>query len=384
MQESDNIEDINDENVDINHAGNANEEPITIIENDLSDFERDRLLRLREALEIDDFGKMEVYLKYGEKEKIKEEVIEMNKVLQYVYVKITGFTHCRNVIQAAMKIVGEEVGMKKSNAKKKKEPFWKRRILTDISRLRKDLSRIEAWFAGRWKKDKKKEKDWLDQKYGLRRKGITLAMEERKQRITAKATKVKRYDNRIKQFPDNRHFLTNQERFFKNLEGKEERTKPPNTEDATAFWKGIWRTKVEHKQDAEWIDVAKEKMPSEKQNTVKITKDDVKRKLKSMHDWKGAGPDNIQGYWLQSFTAVKEWLVEGRTILVMKDSNNGAEVGNYRPIAGLSLIWKLLTGIISDKTYHLEENKLLPEEQKGSRRKCQGMKDQLAIDRCIL
>ena len=75
-------------------------------------------------------------------------------------------------------------------------------------------------------------------------------MEERKQRITAKATKVKRYDNRIEQFPDNRHFLTNQERFFKNLEGKEERTKPTNAEDATAFWKGIWSTKVEHKRDA--------------------------------------------------------------------------------------------------------------------------------------
>ena len=39
---------------------------------------------------------------------------------------------------------------------------------------------------------------------------------------------------------------------------------------------------MEHKQDAERIDKAKEKMPSEKQNTVKITKDDVKRKLKSM------------------------------------------------------------------------------------------------------
>ena len=46
---------------------------------------------------------------------------------------------------------------------------------------------------------------------------------------------------------------------------------------------------------------------------------------------------------------------------------------------------ELLTGIISDKTYyHLEKNRLLPEEQKGSRRKCQGTKDQLAIDRCIL
>ena len=54
--------------------------------------------------------------------------------------------------------------MKKSNTKKKKEPFRKGRILKDISRLRKNLSRIEAWFVGRWKQDKKKRKDWIDQK----------------------------------------------------------------------------------------------------------------------------------------------------------------------------------------------------------------------------
>ena len=58
-----------------------------------------------------------------------------------------------------------------------------------------------------------------------------------------------------------------------------------------------------------------------------------------------------------------------------KDSKKGTEVGNYRPIACLNLIWKLLTGFISDKTYeHLQENKLLPEEQNGSRRKCEGRK----------
>ena len=226
----------------------------------------------------------------------------MNKVLEHV--KIPGFKHCRNVIRAAMGVLGEEVGMKKSNAKKKKEPFWKRRILKDISRLRKGLSRIEAWFSGKWKKYKNKEKDLLDQKYGLRRKGFTLVMEELKQRITAKGTKVKRFDNRIKQFQDNRNFQTNQGRFFKNLEDIEERTKPPNAEDATAFWKGIWGTTVEHRGDAGWIGKVKEKMPSEKQNTVKITKDDVKRKLKSMPDWEGARPDKIQGFWLKSFTAV--------------------------------------------------------------------------------
>ena len=169
--------------------------------------------------------------------------------------------------------------------------------------------------------------------------------------ITAKATKVRRYDNRIKQFQDNSNFQTNQGRFFKNLEGKEGRTKTPNAEDATAFWKGILSTKVDHKPDAEWIDKAKEKMPSEKQDTVKITKDVVKRKLKSTPDKKRAGPYKIQSFWLKFFTAVYEvlatffnecievgdvlgMLAEGRTILVTKVSKKE----NCRLVACLNLI----------------------------------------------
>ena len=111
IQESDNTADIYDENVDINHVYSANEGPIRITKNDLSDSERDRLLRLIETLEGDDFGKTEVNVKYGDNQKFKEEVIKMNKVLEHV--KITGFKHCRNVIQATMRIVGEGVGMKK-------------------------------------------------------------------------------------------------------------------------------------------------------------------------------------------------------------------------------------------------------------------------------
>ena len=81
------------------------------------------------------------------REKLNEEVIKMNVVLQLI--KITGFSHRRNVMQAAMGIVGEEFGMKKINVKEKKEPFWKRRILSNICRLRKDLSRMETRFVGR-------------------------------------------------------------------------------------------------------------------------------------------------------------------------------------------------------------------------------------------
>ena len=44
----------------------------------------------------------------------------------------------------------------------------------------------------------------------------------------------------------------------------------------------------------------------EKQNAVRITKSKVKKNLKSMPDWKGAGPGKIRRFWLISFTAIHE------------------------------------------------------------------------------
>ena len=80
-----------------------------------------------------------------------------------------------------------------------------------------------------------------------------------------------------------------------------------------------------------------------------------------------------------------DWMVEGRTILLMKDPTKGSEASNYRPIACLNLLWKLLAAMISEKTYsHLEQNNFLPDEQKGCRKGCQGTKDHLSIDKCVL
>ena len=63
----------------------------------------------------------------------------------------------------------------------------------------------------------------------------------------------------------------------------------------------------------------------------------------------------------------------------------GNSVENFRPITCLPLMWKLLTGIISEDMYCFMENKnLLPEEQKGCRRKNTGTKDELLIDMTIL
>ena len=71
-------------------------------------------------------------------------------------------------------------------------------------------------------------------------------------------------------------------------------------------------------------------------------------------------------------------------MLIQKEAAKGSGAGNYRPIACLPLMWKLLTGIFAEKIYkHLESNSLLPVEQKGCRKKSRGTKDQLLIDKAV-
>ena len=121
----------------------------------------------------------------------------------------------------------------------------------------------------------------------------------------------------------------------------------------------------------------------------------------------GKEQGKILGFWLKPFTVVHEvlatvlnkckevgkvsdWLVEGKTILVMKYSEKNTEVRSYRPIFCLSLICMPQAVIISDQTYeHLEENKLFPGEKtydhlEENKRKKRKQKKVPRGDRCIL
>ena len=80
-----------------------------------------------------------------------------------------------------------------------------------------------------------------------------------------------------------------------------------------------------------------------------------------------------------------DWVSYGRTVLCQKHRTKGNAVENYRPFFCLSLMWKLLTGIISEHLYSfLEEEKILPEEQKGCKRNSRGTKDQVLLDKAVL
>ena len=140
----------------------------------------------------------------------------------------------------------------------------------------------------------------------------------------------------------------------------------PDPEEATAFWKGIWSTAHEHRSSAEWIRSTSETFKDlEKQEDMRITPDILKRVLGRMRPWKAPGPDAVQAYWVKRFSALHpticqqldevlrtgtaaKWMTTGRTILVPKDPVIGNVPSNYQPITCLPIMWKLLTGIVTE------------------------------------
>ena len=79
------------------------------------------------------------------------------------------------------------------------------------------------------------------------------------------------------------------------------------------------------------------------------------------------------------------WLTRGRTSLLQKDKSKGNVSSNYRQITCLPLMWKLLRGAIADQIYaHLDQEKLLPEEQKGCRKGSRETNDLLYMDRAVI
>ena len=102
--------------------------------------------------------------------------------------------------------------------------MWKRRLQNKIKELRKDLSQLEASKD----KDISNFRPWerLERKYSTRLKILNVVIEELKQRITAIAAKVRRYQGQVDSYRQNRLFENSQRQFHRELDQEEDRYQP--------------------------------------------------------------------------------------------------------------------------------------------------------------
>ena len=294
-------------------------------------------------------------------------------------------------MKAVGNVVAKLLGFKRPKKKEKQEPWWKRRIEGQIKVLRKDISKLQCL-----KEEKLNNRDLiksLGRQYRTKKKGLNLVIEELKQRVTAKAAKIKRYENRIEQFRQNRMFQKNQRRLFEQLERQERQDDViPDAEESRQFWRGIWSEEVFHNESAEWLKGIEKKLEDTgQQEDIVITPElFLTRYANKLPNWKAPGPDGLQGFWLKNIKSIRQaltavlneclnknqipdWVTKGVTTLIIKDKTKGNVITNFRPITCLPLMWKLLTGVLADEMYaHLERNNLLPDEQRGCRKRARG------------
>ena len=133
-------------------------------------------------------------------------------------------------------VVTNRLVVKIDKVARRKESMWKRRLQNKIKELRKDLSQLEASKD----KDVSNFRQWerLERKYNIRVKRLNVVIEELKQRITAIAAKLRRYQGWVDSYRQNRLFENNKGQFYRELDQEEERCDDdqPVAEELKQFW----------------------------------------------------------------------------------------------------------------------------------------------------
>ena len=340
----------------------------------------------------------------------RKKLTEITSLVNSCIASITtsSITETNTLMLAGAHIVRERLGEKISDGttEKRKAPLWKRRIEEKIVQVRKDISYLEEMRKGTILKQR--TTDELHRRHPLlKKKGLPCIIEELKQRLRAKAAKIKRFNSRSERFHQNRLFGNNQRQFYRNLQSNPEEHAPSapgaDKDSCLNFWKNIWENTVDHNSEAEWLpDIRTALAAAEEQQPFVITNFLVTDRVKKMTNWASPGKDGLHAYWIKHFknlhdriaeqlmhclsnADVPDWMTVGKTFLLIKDHAKGPIPGNFRPITCLPAMWKPFTGLIADSMYHhLDQQSLLPAEQKGCKKKSRGCKEQLMIDKMIL
>ena len=161
---------------------------------------------------------------------------KVNKVLTFI--ETNDITHTNELLLAAGRVVAKRLGVKPKQSRGS-VAWWKKRLEGQVTQLRKDISRLERMKPGELNNTAIREE--LERRYSLNKKGLSVVLEELKQRVLAKSQKIRRYQDRTEQYKQNRMFQSNQKRLFEKIENMEtDNTITPDADESKAFWGNIW------------------------------------------------------------------------------------------------------------------------------------------------
>ena len=192
VNDADNVEEVELEEVEIEIAGgevDMNEEQTEIVDSIVNMIKEDNVEAPKGFKQI-------------ERSKVDQEIKKVNQAIDFIQTSTISDTN--RLIAAVATYVGQKVGLKvKANRpERNKEPFWKRRIRKKINEIRKHINILERYKRNEIRNKEKHNN--VEHKYHIKKKGLNTVIEELKQWLSAKAAKIRRYEQRIEQYKQNR------------------------------------------------------------------------------------------------------------------------------------------------------------------------------------
>ena len=137
------VNDVNVEENDQQNGGFVVED--NVLENILSESQREIVENLRKIY-VEKKTAEGISFKKVDKNKLKKEMNRVNQVIRHIETK--DITETNELIKAATVWVAEQLGLKKTEFRAKKDPWWKRRIEDDTKRIRNDVNILGRDFRG--------------------------------------------------------------------------------------------------------------------------------------------------------------------------------------------------------------------------------------------
>ncbi|XP_029657731.1 uncharacterized protein LOC115232001 [Octopus sinensis] len=206
--------------------------------------------------------------------------------------------------------------------------------------------------------------------------------------------------NSRKQFrKDNQCFELNRKRFYRDLTKKEEVTLYGfDDEECVSFWQKVWSERNERPQS---YDVVGKRTTCAEHMLPEFTEEFFGNVINYLPDWKACGCDGIYNFFIKKMESLhgflcheitriingeympESWFYTGITYLIPK-KDDCETPKDLRPITCMPTLYKLVTKCVNVKLADfVEAFGLISDNQLGTRKYCQGAKEQALINQCL-
>ena len=334
-------------------------------------------------------------------EDIKYDVIEMiNIVIQndQMITNIYNLSDLNNMFYAAQKTY-EDV-----TKKTKIKSVWKESIekkikeLDDQLNVLKDLD-INKNVSKEVKKVCKKLKIHSNDQQIEKAKDVIM------ERINVHKKKLMMNDKRNKFRSDNRRFEFNRKCLYRSLDDEVMDIDPNiDLEETKEYWQNIWKAN-DAISDPEVVGFRDELLSNVDPASInieitnEILTERIESTIKYLPNWKAPGHDQVYNFFIKHIKALHKKMAlliveaindpnkiddefySGVTYLIAK-RQNASLPNQLRPITCLPNLYKVISKVVSSLLADFcETNKVISENQAGTRRRCQGAKQQALVNK---